>query len=323
MQDVPEANTSRSRSEAALWFAELKNRSISVERVAAFRKWRQDPANRRAYDEIDGLWRSGDALVDDPDMQRLAADVLASTSPSAMARRRRRAAVGAGLLAAAIVLSVGVWRPWQPRLVTKVGESRIAVLSDGSKVTLDTATKIVVDFAGDRRRVTLSRGRAFFDVAHDKTRPFVVEAGNERVEALGTRFEVRKDGDQVQVSLMEGAVKVENLHGDRAQSPVLAPGDQLAATDGAVVRRKVDMQVQTSWRDGKLIFKETPLQAAVGEVNRYSQQKVELADEGLEDVKVSGVFKTGDTAAFASAIATLYRLELEADGRTVRLRPRG
>ena len=323
MQDVPETNPSRSRSEAALWFAELKNRSISVERVAAFREWRKDPANRRAYDEMDSLWRAGEALGEDPEIQALASDVLAATSPAAIRRRRGRAALATGLLAAAVVVGMWVWRPWQPRLVTQVGQSRVAALPDGSQVTLDTATRLIVDFQGDRRRVVLVRGRAFFDVAHDRHRPFVVEAGGERVEALGTRFDVRKDGEQVQVNLVEGAVRVENLRGERAQAPVLAPGDHLAAIDGRMSRRRADMEVQTSWREGKLIFKATPLGDAVREVNRYSDRRIEIASPGLDDARVSGVFKTDDTAAFITAIGVLYGLEPENDGGVVRLRPRG
>src|SRR5262249_53719521 len=154
--------------------------------------------------------------------------------------------------------------------------------------------------------VHLLRGQAYFEVAKDHDRPFVVEAQNRRFVAVGTAFDVRLDGAQVKVTMVEGTVRVESVADTHAgsadiQRPASPPmahttnlitaGQQLVAdsTLNDQVSR-TDPERSTSWRRGQIIFDDTRLADAVAEINRYSEAKIELADPALADLRLSGAF---------------------------------
>jgi transmembrane sensor len=188
---------------------------------------------------------------------------------------------------------------------TDIGERSLLVLADGSKVTLNTASSVHADYAGHERRVTLVRGEAFFDVAKNATRPFIVSAGSRQVIAVGTAFDVRLQDRQVKVTLVEGRVRVV-----RAADPVqpvsavmLEAGSALVAKeDGADRVERLDTVRATSWRSGRLVFDGERLADVVAEMNRYSREKLEIADPALEGKKVSGVFEPTTGSAFAKGL---------------------
>ena len=156
---------------------------------------------------------------------------------------------------------------------THVGEQRLVVLNDGSRVRLNTDTKLNVRFGLHERRVVLAKGEAFFEAAHDATKPFIVEADGARVRAIGTKFDVRRAGQNVQVTLVEGRVRV-----GRAAAPnevTLLPNQQLSITPQRIsAPAPVDGLQASDWTTGRLVFRGVPLASAIEEINRYTDRKI-------------------------------------------------
>ena len=195
---------------------------------------------------------------------------------------------------------------------TETGERSLLVLADGSRITLNTASAVHADYTGRERRVTLVRGEAYFDVAKDPSRPFIVSAGLRQVIAVGTAFDVRLQEHKVKVTLVEGKVRILRVATPIAvdAAPIqsipavmLEAGSALVAEDGAADRiEQIDTERATSWRSGKLVFDGERLVDVVAEMNRYSREKLEIADPALQGRKVSGVFEPTSGEAFAKAL---------------------
>lgn len=311
--------------EAADWFARLNKLSVTTKALEDFQAWRRAPAHDEAYERIEALWNTAGRLHGHPDTAR---DVAAALARGARKRRLTRlwsrpVQVGVGLAAvtAAAALAFTITLESGQPYTTGLGEQRLVSLDDGSRVRLDTDTQVRVKFTKGGRHIELVRGQAFFDVAHDAARPFVVEAGGQSVRAIGTRFDVRRDDKEIRVTLVQGAVEVSRQ--SDGQSWRLGPGQSLADRNGAVEPpRAVDVGAVTSWTSGRLVFRATPLGEAVSEVNRYSSNKISLPNAELQAVPVSGVFDVGDTRAFVSAVSELFNLKAVETGDGYRLEPR-
>lgn len=297
----PKARVERAETEAAEWHARLGATRVSPETIEAFFAWRKDPANADAYRRVETVWTDTAGLGRDPE--------IAQALEAALGRKPvagRRSVVSGGLwglaaVGAAAVLVFGGWVWMEGRSVfsTAVGEQRLVQLADGSSVRLDTGSRLRVRFDGGQRLIDLEEGQALFTVAHDTSRPFVVVAGEARVTAVGTVFDVRREAGEVRVTLVSGAVDVagEQGRGERRMSA----GHQARVRDAEVRTAAVDVAAETSWAEGRVVFRDTPLKAAVAEVNRYLTDKIELDAPALEDEAVNGVFETGDREAFVSA----------------------
>lgn len=303
------------RQEAASWFARLSQRRVSTDDIKAFSAWRRDPDNARAYERVESVWSATNTLAGDPDISALTAEALGKAPPRVRARvmvSRLWKPLGSVALAAVAVIAAGtLWTVNRPLdYATAVGEQRTVRLDDGSRVTLDTGTRIQIRLRDDRRSVALLSGQAFFDVAGDPARPFVVTAGDTHVTAIGTRFDVRRMDDGARVTLVEGRVSVrETDQGDSGWS--LNPGQRVVTAAPRPAVATVDIAQETSWTTGRLIFKATPIRTAVAEINRYSDEKIELQASHIADIPVSGVFDTGDTDGFIAALQDLYSMKAE------------
>ncbi|MFC4309833.1 FecR family protein [Steroidobacter flavus] len=202
---------------------------------------------------------------------------------------------------------------------TAVGERSNITLSDGSSVVLNTNSRVEIRFTPEQRNVRLLAGQAWFQVAKNPNRPFVVEAGNRRVTALGTAFDVRLDSrDSVQVTLAEGKVSVEPILSPLARlisappmPELLVAGEALISSDDAPAeKRKADVAKVVSWRQGQVVFDNDTLDAAIAEINRYSSTRIELADPALGQLRVSGVFKAGHSESFVETVTGHYPLQI-------------
>ena len=188
---------------------------------------------------------------------------------------------------------------------TSVGQRTTVTLPDRSVVTLDTDTVLRVHDKPGERLVTLKRGRAFFRVAKDPNRPFIVAAGGHRVRAIGTAFDVWVAPDRFEVTLIEGKVKVEtpSLFRLTASSARLQAGQRLAIADSAPQLTRVDLRTETTWHQGRLTFARDTLADAVAEMNRYSDKKIVFRDGRAPDKSIVGVFRAGDVDSLARAIS--------------------
>jgi transmembrane sensor len=321
------ADVARAQSEAAAWFARL-SKPVTTDTLRDWRDWKRDGANAAAYAKVQAAWSATGPLARRPAIQAEMAEILRRrpARPILQANLERFGLPGA---IAAIVIAVGVAVAWpnlqpQPTFTTRIGEQRLVVLDDGSRVRLNTDSELRVRFRKAERRVILARGEAFFEAVHDAARPFIVEADGASVHAIGTKFDVRRDGGAVRVTLLEGKVQVADKR--TASSATLVPNQQLTVADGHVsIPRHADASEASAWTSGRLTFRSVALDDAIAEVNRYAVHKVVLdGPPALGRELITGVFDTGDTKSFADAVGVLLDLSAKADNEGVlRLSPRG
>lgn len=229
------------------------------------------------------------------------------TAPMTQSPRRAwlRYAVAAGVMLAAVSAFTWYSRTPGPYYRTPVGGLTSVPMTDGSKVTLNTDSAIRLAVTEKERGVLLERGEAFFEVAKDPGRPFVVSAGHKRVIAVGTKFSVRRNGDEVRVFVTEGKVRFEDdllAESPREQhGSLLAAGSMARAGDsGVLVQEKPLAEVEDylSWRSGYVTFHELPLAEAVAEFNRYNERKIVIEDPQVAAIRVSGKFRSNRFEAF-------------------------
>jgi transmembrane sensor len=200
-------------------------------------------------------------------------------------------------------------------LATAVGQQRNVTLADGSIVTLNTNTIVETDLRRRTREIYLRKGEAHFQVAHDRSRPFLVHAGDAVVRAVGTAFEVRVMTDQhVDVVVDEGRVEVRAT----AQEPVsqklpattvraLNAGERLSTASGDFAVVPITAQQLSSelaWREGAIIFDGEPLSEAIAEIERYTDARIIVSDPQIAALRVGGRFRTGDVQEFFNALQT-------------------
>lgn len=313
----------RIAEEAAEYFARRTSGAAPRPRDDLEAWLRADPRHAQAYDDTQHIWAQAGELRDDDDLQALKAADLAEL------RRQRRGWLGRVPMlatAAALVLVLGGYLFSRYHFAatppvayaTVLGERRTEILQDGSQVVLNTDTVLQASYARDRRDIELQRGEAQFEVAKDAERPFVVRAGDGTVTALGTRFQVRRNGAQTTVTLLEGSVEV--ALGSHRRT--LQPNEQarLSGTDGIAVRA-VDPELASGWLDGWLRFRGTSLSEVIAEANRYSVRKLQLGDPKLAGIELSGNFRTGDSASIASAARLILPVRIDDSGQDIVLLP--
>lgn len=300
--------------QAANWIARLGTRSISLQTIEEFAEWRRNPVNAQAYERAEQLWAKANSLAGDADIQT-ALDSALCRRPKP---RRLAPIVVAGLATAMAVALVVGFTMWEARGVyrTGVGEQNVIQLADGSRIRLDTDTQLKVRYSDGERHIDLTKGQAFFEVAHDPGRPFVVSTSDASVTAVGTVFEVRRIDGETRVVLVSGAVDVAQSRPGVAPQR-LNPNQQSAIGKGQARVSAVDAAVATSWTEGELVFVDTPLADAVAEMNRYLVDPIVLDAPTAARTSINGVFRSGDRAAFVAAAAHLLNLRTvtEPDGR--------
>ncbi|MDX3926018.1 MAG: FecR family protein [Shinella sp.] len=287
--------TSRAvREEAVAWFVRMNSGEASPADEAGFQAWLCScPENKREYARLQRMWSDLDHVR----------DPSASKRPNhSIVRFSRRHVLGAGAMAAAAtaIVWVGGYDYLFSDQFTGTGEVRELVLDDGTHVTLDADSAISVDYSPSLRRLVLQRGRAYFDVAGDETRPFSVFAREGSVTALGTQFVVQIWDYSVTASVQESAVSVALPD---AGSTRLEAGETLTyGPDGLGAIEPSDAEAETSWRRGRLIFEDKPLARVISDVNRYRRGTIRILDAELRNLRVSGIFDVNDPDGVLDAI---------------------
>ncbi|WP_448662607.1 FecR family protein [Sphingomonas sp. CJ20] len=289
---------------------------------------RPSDADAAATEEMRRVWALTGAVADDPRLRDALRSDLARFAPERRARRPRALAAAIALMLAVPGAGLVAWHALAPEpeavaasghhFFTGVGQRTRIVLADTSSVSIDTDSALLIQMDEHRRSVTLQRGRAFFKVAKDRTRPFVVTAGNKQVRAVGTAFEVRIDRNRVVVTVVEGVVEVTERGPRRPveHEASIEAGTQLVAhDDNAWDIGQIDPKQATSWLTGRLSFMGEPLADAVEQMNGYSRRKLVFRGNHIPDERIVGVFRSGDTEALAQAI------ELNGFGRIVASTP--
>ena len=331
MKDLDDrGGAARRLEEAARWRVRLAESGGSC---LQFDIWLGQDGNRAAWEQTCRAWDVFEGAAGAPE---LAAALQAARADAARARGRltlHRLARPLQAAAAIILLTClaaggGAWwlaRPDDYR--TGAGERRVAMLADGSRLSLDSNSEVTVKFSAHQRLLHLLRGQARFDVAHDRSRPFSVIAGSQRVIATGTAFNIDMAGPSVLITLIEGHVVVlndadggrESLSG--AGRIELQAGQQLAAAAGRTPQiMSASIPRVTAWTAGQLIFDNEPLSSVVDRVNRYSETRIVVGDPAIGALRISGVFNTGDPQGFVTIVTRYLRVRaVSEDSHTIAL----
>jgi transmembrane sensor len=310
---------SKEISERAAWWLVRQHASSgwSADDQAAFESWMaQSPAHLMAYWRLEAVWDRADRLSALRETSREA------KQPSNARRIRSFIAFGAVGLCLLGVVTAGALSYFHTEQAvayeTAIGGHKILTLADGSKIELNTDTRIRLAADGARRKVWLDRGEAYFQIRHDAAHPFVVVAGTRQVIDVGTAFSVRRDTGRLQVALTEGRARLESIEGGTgAKSIMLVPGDVAVATrDGvALVTRPIpELTDQLAWRRGLLAFDSTPLAEVAAEFNRYNRQKLVVVGADARNVEVGGHFRATNVDAFKRIARTILKLRVETHG---------
>lgn len=328
--------------EACAWIAQLETGVMSQADMQAFQEWIQrSPVH---YNEIKRLAQlSADANV----LTNMSYSMTTASKERRLAVRKassglaRLKPVFVTCLVSFCVFITGYSgykysRLTEPFLLTTaIGGFEETILTDGTQVTLNTASQVEIDFTKKRRRVRLLNGEALFDVAHDSSRPFIVLAGDKSVRAVGTAFAVRLIDGDLSVTVSEGkvqfapvtteavsmSVKTENAETEvfeiaSVDHPILLKAGQklslpnkLNVTQTASVR---DSHVQTdlAWSARLWDFENRPLVEVIAEMNRYTDMRIEFAEADLSHVRFDGLFRTDDLEGLLEGLNLLEDIKV-------------
>lgn len=330
------AERERIDREAATWAAR-REAGLSAAAQRGLEAWLSaDARHGEALREVERSWARLDALRDTELGEKLERELDES---SERARRGVRLMPWlSGALAASVVCALIYLAGWRPArtersfagtLTTEVGVVRAVPLPDGSTLRLNTHSAAEVVFTKTERRVRLAHGEAFFTVAKDATRPFVVNAAGVDVRAVGTEFNVRVRAEGVDVVVREGKVRVEDAAtgasllvasegevgraraeaeilaaGHRARVPVVAPPGAGSPAVTRVTVKDEEIARSLAWHEGRLVFEAAPLREIVAEFNRYNRRPIVIEDPELAVRSFGGTFEANDTRTFLELLRT-------------------
>lgn len=293
-------------AEAAAWISVLHGPRRTAEMERGFAQWlKTSVGHRRAFEEATQIWEESRAVARPSSLRR---------PPAA---GQPRPSLRNYLLPAAACLVLAVVATWflvgNPAVTTDVGEQRALTLDDGTRVILNTHSRMVVSYDSKLRQVELTEGEALFEVAKRPDWPFVVTVGEHQVRALGTSFAVRRDADRVAVTLVEGRVAVTSrVDGTApAQATNLIPGERVTLLEGVAPRiDKPQVDKVLAWQRREVAFDNTALADAIAEMNRYSRVSLVAPDKSMATLRVTGLFRAGDSSSFARAVADVFQLRV-------------
>jgi transmembrane sensor len=273
-QSTPQVTDAEVRHVAHTWVIRLTSSDAMPADIAAAKAWcEQSPIHRQAFVEARRLWQLSGHLADPP----------ARRSPA-----RYWAMASAAVLLLGLSLLWMQHNDWDADYRTARGEQKQIQLADGSHITLDSYSALDVQLLPNGRQITLRKGEALFEVAHDPERPFSVQAGELQATALGTIYAVRRSGEEVDVTVKRGRVAVS----DATQKLVLQAGDTVTRQAGGLgARHTTDLDKALAWQQGRLVFELTPLPEVLEQIGRYRPGFVMIGDDRLRALKVSGTFQ--------------------------------
>lgn len=320
------------RGEAAAWVVRLHGPQRSPQLEEGFRRWlAAEPEHARQFERVTDIW-----------------DASTRVATSGLPRVRTRwrgspvrawaAAVSLAVAALAILFFFsGLFRSGV-EYRTGIGAPRVVQLRDGSRVSLDADTVVRVAYGETERRVRLESGRAYFQVRHNPSWPFVVVAGRHQITDIGTAFMVRHRSGRTAVTLLEGRVAVSSRSresggsarisaagapglaaGGPTQAIVLTAGQRLTFAAGPPQLDRPRLDDVTAWVRREIVLNDTPLPRVVADLNRYDPMRLVIADPQVARLHVSGIYHTGNNREFAILLAKLYGIQFAERGEHITL----
>jgi transmembrane sensor len=301
-------------AQAARWVVRADQGEVTGAKKTELEAWLAgDPRRAGAFARAEAAWVMLDRA------QVLNGEAASAPPPRAPIDRRGLLA-GLGMAVAACMAVIAVPRLLSARYGTAVGEIRRVPLSDGSMAAINTDTTLDVAMSPRLRQVKLDKGEAWFQVAKDPQRPFVVESGPVRVRAVGTAFSVRRRDGGCEVLVTEGVVEVWSREaGDTPRK--IAAGERTFVSDDAgpttPAVAPIDITRNLAWRDGQIVLDGDAFGAAAADFNRYNDRKIVIADGRLADEKLVGWFRTNEPESFARAAAASFGARVTVRGEII------
>ena len=318
-------------TQASEWLAKLDAEAPGSDVRREFNRWiQEDPSHRQAFEAMVAFYDDMNVLTQAVLPRELQADNPAPVTPhSTQAGGWWQAP---RLAACAVVLAMAVWfvpglLPQDKLYITQIGEQRPLQLADGSRVLLNTNSRLRVDYSRGIRRLDLLQGEAHFEVEHDPARPFEVHTGKGLVRAVGTAFTVHIQPRGVEVLVTDGVIELDQAEPPTTQVASAAPnrasavGLQVPAGKVVVYEQealaqlsltKVElMEEQVAWQKGLLVFNNRHLSEVVAEVSRYTSLKIVIPERAMRELKVGGLFAVGDTESLFEALRDGFDIHTE------------
>jgi transmembrane sensor len=312
--------------EASIWLVRLDDGNLSDESRKELKRWLSaDPRHSIALKAMTCIWDDMDEVLVTNDNENLPENVTLWPILKPIFEPF--------LIAASIsFIAILIWFAMpvdvqKNSYVTLVGQQLDATFDDGSVIHLNTNSRIETEFTHEKRIVKLIKGEALFDVAHDPNRPFIVYAGDRLVQAIGTKFVVHLESENIQVTVTDGKVKMSKVPLNKTLTDIKAINNTTIQKDDVyivkgekvIVERdhppkltsikQENMQRELSWLDGKLIFVNEELFDVIEEINRYIDIKIVLKDPSLHKIPISGRFDLADSEALIEAIALSFNMK--------------
>lgn len=324
--DRRKTNSANQVEGRAQWFvARLYSGDMTAADESELHKWlAEDPGHRQAYEHLLYLWDLSGDLVSDKDIAELTRGALRARTPTTFDRRWLGLAAVMLLAVAGVLTKTFLVNTDEAQILeTALGDQQTFVLRDGSSVTLNSGSRMLVDFDPLGRRILLDFGEIFLEVAEDPERTLTIRAGDHVVTALGTKFSVHLSGHRLEIAVAEGKVAVsdDNIRFPR-QTEFLArfEAGSLVLDAGSVATFEQDQQTVKedsigeverlqSWRSGRVRFEDQTLMEVISEVNRYSRVKVLIEDSTIADLRISAVLNLDQVEMTGQVVLLLSSLE--------------
>lgn len=342
---VPISRDDEMLEAATRWVLRIDEAPLTAAEEVALAAWLDEQGrHRELLIEVAAVWDKTHVLA------RLAEvfphDSAADRMPLRHRQRWAQVASAAAGLVASVLVGLLVLNPAGDRAPstmsaayeTAVGERKTVLLPDASEVVLNTDSQVAVTFTPSARVLRLARGELLVRVAADRARPLSVVAGDRIIQAIGTEFVVEITEDrQVELLVTEGRVVIgirppAPLRGsDGPDSVVLPPeltpgegnivstGESVILAAAGAVRKTLpsdDIEVELSWREGRLVFRSEPLEQALREVERYTTVEFVILEESLRARTLSGRFRAGDVETLLLSLRANFGITHEYDGES-------
>lgn len=290
--------------QALEWFFMLQSEDCTDEDRRHFNLWYgQSEENRAAYAHAEWLWSTQDQLRNEKDIPGL---------ESARRVRSRRSAVrvlgiSVLLLMSSALAGIG-WMEYSAETITystAQGERQAVLLSDGTVVDLNTATRLHAKISLLRRMIVLDEGEAIFNVRHESLRPFSVQVGGLAIRDIGTRFNVRRQDDMVTVAVLQGAIEVNDERLDEGYQRNYRPESGLSSA------QPIDSEQVEAWKHGRLVFRKSLLKDVIAELERYHPVRIVFADPSIARQTLSGTFDTDDLELFLASVGKILPIHVQ------------
>jgi len=326
-REIP--NTGVIRAEASSWLAQLETGNLDHADVAILREWvRRSPKHINELRRLARLSGELNVLTEMSGAMNEAAEfhhpIVRKHSSSPLPWIAFAGCMALVVLSFAWFFAPDVVEP--QALATNVGEYEEYLLEDGSMIALNTNSRLIVDYSDQVRSVVMQSGEALFTVAKDPERPFVVQAGTQRVEAVGTAFLIRLDDAQVEVSVTEGRVRLSN-ESEVGPTPDTAQPEPIQLEMGQSMKvhlssqeqetavkiqpvSDVELRRKLAWREGLLDFHQTALNEVVVEIGRHTGLEIVIADAALGAREFDGLFRVGETESLFEVLKLNYGVQV-------------